>query len=76
MPRPSADDPIESLPQQLADALAGVLGPVEVHSLRRLTGGASRETWSFDAVAADGTAGDLVTGAESAEEILSSLGLA
>lgn len=60
MPRPSADDPIESLPQQLADALAGVLGPVEVHSLRRLTGGASRETWSFDAVAADGTLHELV----------------
>ena len=29
--------------------------PVNVDGLRRLSGGASRETWSFDAVAADGT---------------------
>ena len=44
----------ERLADQLADALAPVLGEVEIRSLRRLTGGASRETWSFDAV----TAGD------------------
>lgn len=31
-------------------ARTGAGGTVEVRSLRRLTGGASRETWSFDAV--------------------------
>jgi aminoglycoside phosphotransferase (APT) family kinase protein len=37
------------------DALARVLGvPGEVQDLRRLSGGASRETWSFDLVAPDG----------------------
>jgi aminoglycoside phosphotransferase (APT) family kinase protein len=35
-------------------------GPVEVQDLRRLSGGASRETWSFDAVDADGTRHQLV----------------
>jgi aminoglycoside phosphotransferase (APT) family kinase protein len=44
---------------ELADALAVAVaeefpGPVEVHGLERLTGGASRETWSFDAVDATG----------------------
>ena len=44
---------------ELAKALAVALaeefpGPVEVHGLERLTGGASRETWSFDAVDATG----------------------
>ena len=32
-----------------ADALAGVLGAHELQGLRRLSGGASRETWAFDA---------------------------
>lgn len=36
----------------LAEALRGVLGPVTVEGLTRLSGGASRETWSFDAAAA------------------------
>ncbi len=37
-------------PEQLAAALEPVLGaPVEVCDLRRLTGGASRETWAFRA---------------------------
>jgi aminoglycoside phosphotransferase (APT) family kinase protein len=35
-------------------------GPVEVEDLRRLSGGASRETWSFDAVDADGTRHELI----------------
>jgi len=35
-------------------------GPVEVQDLRRLSGGASRETWSFDAVDAEGTRHQLV----------------
>jgi aminoglycoside phosphotransferase (APT) family kinase protein len=44
----------------LAAALRGVLGPVTVEGLARMTGGASRETWSFDAVAADGSRAGLV----------------
>ena len=44
----------------LAAALRGVLGPVTVERLARMTGGASRETWSFDAVGADGTRAGLV----------------
>jgi len=40
----------------VAAALARHLpGPVQVEGLRRLSGGASRETWSFDALDADGT---------------------
>lgn len=50
----------EELAQQLATALAGPLGEVAVTGLRRLSGGASRETWSFDAVAADGTKHELI----------------
>lgn len=45
---------------QLVVSLSEVLGPVEVQGLRRLTGGASRETWSFDAVLADGVRHELV----------------
>lgn len=50
----------DHLSGQLAASLAEVLGPVEVHEARRLTGGASRETWSFDAVLADGVRHELV----------------
>ena len=39
--------------RDLAAALGDVLGPVTVAALTRLSGGASRETWSFDALAAD-----------------------
>jgi aminoglycoside phosphotransferase (APT) family kinase protein len=47
------------------DALATAVGrhlveEVRIDGLRRLSGGASRETWSFDAVAADGTRRALV----------------
>ena len=44
----------------LAVALRGVLGPVTVDGLTRLSGGASRETWSFDAVGPDGSHTQLV----------------
>jgi aminoglycoside phosphotransferase (APT) family kinase protein len=45
---------------RLAAALRGTLGPVTVDGLTRLSGGASRETWAFDAVAADGSRAALV----------------
>jgi aminoglycoside phosphotransferase (APT) family kinase protein len=48
-----ADD-TDSLATGLAEALARSLGTVAIEGLRRLTGGASRETWSFDAVTAEG----------------------
>jgi aminoglycoside phosphotransferase (APT) family kinase protein len=45
-----AEDPASQLEAGLADALAPVVGaPVAVTGLRRLSGGASRETWSFSA---------------------------
>lgn len=45
----------------LADRLATLLGgPVRVSGLRRLTGGASRETWSFEAAPERGPARRLV----------------
>jgi aminoglycoside phosphotransferase (APT) family kinase protein len=48
-------------PSRLATALARAFaGPVEVEGLRRLSGGASRETWMFDARAGDGTRHGLV----------------
>ena len=43
-----------------ADALVAALGPGRIDGLRRLSGGASRETWSFDLVAPDGTRQGLV----------------
>ena len=42
-----------------AEALAAALGTHDVGALRRLSGGASRETWSFDALS---EAGYLLTG--------------
>ena len=45
---------------QLAAALRGILGPVTVADVTRMTGGASRETWAFDAVGADGSRTALV----------------
>jgi aminoglycoside phosphotransferase (APT) family kinase protein len=47
-------------PVALARVLAPSCGPGTVDGLRRLSGGASRETWSFDLVAADGTRHGLV----------------
>ena len=45
---------------ELAAALAGRLGQISVEGLTRLSGGASRETWAFDAVGADGSRAELV----------------
>jgi aminoglycoside phosphotransferase (APT) family kinase protein len=45
----------------LAAAVRRHLGaPAEIEGLRRLSGGASRETWSFDTLATDGTRDELV----------------
>jgi aminoglycoside phosphotransferase (APT) family kinase protein len=47
--------------QPLAAAVGRHLGePVTIEDLRRLSGGASRETWSFDALSADGARHGLV----------------
>jgi len=46
--------------RQLAAALRGTTGPVTIEGLTRLSGGASRETWAFDAVGADGSRAGLV----------------
>jgi aminoglycoside phosphotransferase (APT) family kinase protein len=45
---------------ELARPLHHWLGPVTVQALTRLSGGASKETWSFDAVAEDGTRTGLI----------------
>src|SRR5205085_6186586 len=47
-------------PVRLADAVARELGPGRVDGLRRFSGGASRETWSFDLVHPDGARHGLV----------------
>lgn len=44
----------------LATALVSQLGEVTVEGITRLSGGASRETWTFDAVTADDTRSGLV----------------
>jgi aminoglycoside phosphotransferase (APT) family kinase protein len=46
--------------RQLAAALRDVLGPVTIEGLTRLSGGASRETWSFDAAGPGGSRTELV----------------
>src|SRR5215472_897706 len=48
------------LPARLATALDSTLGPTTVDGLTRLSGGASRETYSFDAIGADGARSGLV----------------
>src|SRR5207245_9566016 len=45
---------------QLAAALRPHLGAVTIDRISRLSGGASRETWAFDAVAADGSRTELI----------------
>jgi aminoglycoside phosphotransferase (APT) family kinase protein len=45
--------------RELADRLAAVMG-ADVYNVVRLSGGASRETWSFDAAASAGTAQHLI----------------
>jgi aminoglycoside phosphotransferase (APT) family kinase protein len=59
---------------ELADALAEVVGSalgcsVEIHDLVRLSGGASRESWSFDAVHDGGVDGSGVDG-KSVEQLI------
>jgi aminoglycoside phosphotransferase (APT) family kinase protein len=44
----------------IAAALGPTIGPVRIEGLTRMSGGASRETWSFDAVSPDGTRHELV----------------
>ncbi|HEU0192133.1 MAG TPA: phosphotransferase family protein [Mycobacterium sp.] len=44
----------DALSGRLPDVLAPVLGPVTIEGLHRLTGGASRATWAFDAVTGAG----------------------
>ncbi len=53
-------DDLDTRASGLVAALAPSLGPVEIEDLRRLTGGASRETWAFDARATDGRVHALV----------------
>lgn len=48
------------LAEALRGALAPQLGAVTISDLRRMTGGASRETWSFDATTDDGAVHRLV----------------
>ncbi|WP_116996210.1 phosphotransferase [Desertimonas flava] len=54
------DELATELASALASALSTSLGAVTVTELRRLSGGASRETWSFDAIATDGTRHELI----------------
>lgn len=51
---------IENLSAALSVALEPTLGAVAISELRRLSGGASRETWSFDATQNDGSLRQLV----------------
>ena len=53
----------DTLTRALAQVLDPVLGEVSVENLQALTGGASRITWSFDAVAGGRRALILRTGA-------------
>src|SRR5215470_13760279 len=46
--------------RSLAGALRGLLGTVTIEGLTRLSGGASRETWSFDAVGTGGSRTELI----------------
>lgn len=50
----------DGMDAQLAAVLQPALGAVHIDGLVRLTGGASRETWSFDAVADDGSRTPLI----------------
>ena len=47
-------------PGELAGPLRHWLGPVSIEGVTRLSGGASKQTWSFDAVSADGTRTGLI----------------
>jgi aminoglycoside phosphotransferase (APT) family kinase protein len=45
---------------EVATVLRPWLGPVAIGAFTRLSGGASKETWSFDAIGADGTRTGLI----------------
>ena len=51
---------VADLADVLSRLLSGSGGATTVDGLRRLSGGASRETWSFDAVSTDGTRRPLI----------------
>ncbi len=55
-----ANEAIDELSAALERALRPRFGEVRIEDLRRLTGGASRETWSFDAVDASGARRELL----------------
>jgi aminoglycoside phosphotransferase (APT) family kinase protein len=59
-------------PAVLAHALEAACGRGTVEGLRRLSGGASRESWSFDLVGADGTRHELVLRRDPAASALES----
>ena len=50
----------EPLAEALKHAVADLLGPITIEGLTRLSGGASRETWAFDAVAPGGARTELI----------------
>jgi len=50
----------QSLQKKLVEILHSTLGRVEVAGLTRLSGGANRETWSFDAVDSDDQIHELI----------------
>ncbi len=62
LPGGNAASPGSGIPDatELARPLRHWLGPVTVQALTRLSGGASKETWSFDAVAGDGSRTGLI----------------
>ena len=56
-------------PDEVAEALAAALAdelpaPVRIEGIDRLTGGATRETWAFDALDANGERHALILGLE------------
>lgn len=55
-----SDETIVMLTAALQRALEPTLGAVEIEGLRRLTGGASRESWSLDAVDLAGARHELI----------------
>jgi aminoglycoside phosphotransferase (APT) family kinase protein len=57
-PTPTASGAPEG--NALGRALRPIVGPVSIERVTRLSGGASRETWAFDAVAPDGSRTELV----------------
>jgi len=50
----------EPLAEALERAVTDLLGPVTIEGLTRLSGGASRETWAFDAVRTGGVRTELI----------------